>query len=186
MGLFRCPKCYAICKTEDEVCRNCGCVLKTPKKNDDDEISELLDNALDEIDKELKTPTLSEIPSKYKSTKDVDRFATVYSVDNYLKKYKKMIIFSAIFLILFAFSGVMILINYGVKNEFLSKISIFLLAVCPGLLILLITGIVRLIKLDVNLRTALIEEEMRNDQKGDSTGEIIAEAIDVICDIVTD
>ena len=210
MGLLRCPKCDAICRSDEEVCHACGHVLKVVEKTKEN------------TEKPLKTPSSTaqkkeKIESSFSSSTQIKpnpcltkTNKTSLSNDeeknsfcDEIKKYSNrpigvseekkesyqtkytILLFSSIFLTLFLIlMGILFFINFGGEGEFFAKIG----GICFGLsilfLILLIISIVRLVQFSKNPHVAIKEEEKRMEQSNKvNKGELVADAIEDVLDI---
>ena len=211
--LLRCPKCDAICHSDEEVCHICGHVLKVVEKEKENS-ENFLETPSNTIQQEEKIETSSISSTQIKSnpflTKtnktslsseeeknsfcdEIKKYSNraigvpEEKKESYQTKYTILLI-SSIFLTPFLIlMTILFFMNIGEAGEFLSKIG----GICFGLsilfLILLIISIVRLVQFSKNPHVAIKEEEKRIEQRNKvDKGELVADVIEGVIDIFLD
>ena len=213
MGLLRCPKCDAICHSDEEVCHVCGHVLKVVEKTKEN-TEKPLETPSSTVQKEEKIETSSisstQIkPNPYLARTDKTSISDDKETSSFcdeIKKYSNkpvevleekkekyqtkyvILLFSSIFLTPFLIlMGILSFINFGGEGKLFAKIG----GICFGLsilfLILLITSIVRLVQFSKNPHVAIKEEEKRIEQSNKvNKDELVADVIEGVIDIFLD
>lgn len=193
MPLIRCPKCEAICNSDQEVCHVCGHVLKAPSIQEEIK-AEPVEQTIEDIKieepntKDVFTSSIaSSSTTKIKPTKKKGYWG--YYETKYRNKYLAIVFTSLIFLVP-CIIGAILFFKYIDEDPFFYLYGWG----CVGMSIILglciLRGLIKLIKLRINSAQALLDDnkhDIDNRAEGRSiAGEIVGEVAVAVIESVID